>query len=154
MPKPSLKQFSLFADLPEEELEQLSRHLQERTYAPGHDIFSQGQPGGNLYLIEEGSVQISLLIQGLVNEHEKISVLKTGNFFGELSLFDGKEHSAKATALEQSKLLVLSRGDFKQIIGQDPQRGLAVQEGIILALTRIIRDINTRYADLSSYIAT
>ena len=90
----------------------------------------------------------------MVNNYEKIAVLKKGNFLGELSFFDNKEHSAKATAREPTTLLMLTQEDFKRIIKQNPQRGIELQEQIILSLIRIIREINTRYADLSGYIAT
>ena len=149
-----LKQFPLFAGLTPAGLEKLSALLQEQSFAAGEEIFREGTPGGVLYLIKEGRVQISLLIQGLVNAHEKVTVLKEGDFFGELSLFDGKEHSARAAALEKSTLLTLSREDFRQIIRDEPGQGVEIQEQIILSLIRIIREINTRYADLSGYIAT
>lgn len=149
-----LKKMPLFENLSEGELKQLNQLLQGKKYAAGEVVFNQGEPGGNLYLIEKGHVQISILIKGLINEFEKIAVLKEGNFLGALSLFDNKEHSAKATALTDTKVLILTRDDFRNIVQQNPQRGIELQEHIILALTSIIREINTRYADLSGYIAT
>lgn len=149
----SLKLFPLFGELSSDELERLGSKIKERKYSADEVIFRQGETGGELYMIKEGAVRISLFIDGFMNFNEKMSVLRPGGFFGELSFFDGKAHSATAAAMEDTTLLILNQRDFDELIRSNPVQGIEIQRKIILTLVNIVRKVNDLYANMSSYFS-
>src|SRR5215218_7968960 len=104
----------LFADLSEQELEELSEHLWRQRYAKGDPIFFRGDPGVSLYIIESGRVKISL--NAADGREAILSLLAPGSIFGELALLDGEPRSADASALENCELLLLQRDDFTRFL--------------------------------------
>lgn len=100
-----------------------------RTYPKDTMIFSEGQPGNELYIIQKGSVKISKI----VNDKEVLlAMLKPGDIFGEMALLDNKARSASADAYEDSELLVVNRANFQQMITKQPQ--------LITRLTTLLAD--------------
>ncbi len=100
-----------------------------RTYPKDTMIFSEGQPGNELYIIQKGSVKISKI----VNDKEVLlAMLKPGDIFGEMALLDNKARSASADAYEDSELLVVNRANFQQMIQKQPQ--------LITRLTTLLAD--------------
>ena len=83
-----LRNVSLFAELPDEDLEALASSLRTRRYARGQVIFLQGDPGSSLFIIASGRVRI-----GVSSPEGKDLVLRSlgpRDFFGELALLDGE----------------------------------------------------------------
>lgn len=99
-------------------------HLEEkndemiRTYPKNTMIFSESQPGQELYIIQKGSVKITKI----VNDDEiLITILKKGDIFGEMSLLENKPRSASAIAYENSVLMAINKVSFQHVITQQPQ---------------------------------
>jgi len=85
-------------------------------YAPGEVIFRQGDSGDQMFVVAEGSVGLSIAVEG----HERqIAVLGAGEFFGELSLLSGAPRTATATACAATTLLAISRGVFRMMVQDD-----------------------------------
>jgi glutaminase len=141
-----LKEIPLLKGLNEEELKKIVSRVVERHYSDGDAICHRGDKGTNLYLIKDGQVRVTLPLYRYEKEFQTVSILTKGMFFGELSFFDGKEYSADVTADGETTLLVLHREDYDQIIEDDPESGYEIQNKIILSLTGIIRQMNTRYS--------
>ena len=78
--------------------------------------------GDAMYLIESGRVRI------FVNDDEQkpivLAELARGDFFGEMSIIDGKNRSASATVVEDARLAVLSRENFLRFIRDNPTLAL------------------------------
>jgi CRP-like cAMP-binding protein len=75
-------------------------------FSAGDVVFRQGDAAGDMYLIRRGRVAVSLLDDGVATN---LATLKAGDFFGEMSLFDGKPRSATVTALEDVEVEAVSR---------------------------------------------
>jgi CRP-like cAMP-binding protein len=119
-----LAQVPLFAGLAPEHLEALAAALQQRRYAPGEVIFHEDDPGGALFIIEEGQVKIR---HTSVDGKELIlTLVSPGDFFGELALLDGEPRSADAVAVGLCRLLLLQRPDFVRVIEAHPPAALAL----------------------------
>jgi CRP-like cAMP-binding protein len=141
-----LKKYPLFQDLNQQELEKIASVIKTENYRKGDIVFDQGQKGGKLYLIKSGCVEVTLPICRFDSREEKIAAIKEGEYFGELSFFDGREHSARVTALEDLELLVLSREDYNAIISADLEQGAEIQRKIILTVVNLLREMNKRYS--------
>jgi len=130
----------------DEELMVIAKIANKKKYRIGDAICNYGESGGTLYLIDKGSVQISIPIMRFDSKEESVSILREGDCFGELSFFDGKSHSAGATATEDTVLLEINHEDYDRIIKENLVVGFEMQKKIILKVINIVREMNTRYS--------
>src|SRR5260370_17988414 len=112
-----LSKVSFFQNLPADDLSALGRRMDEDHFATGQIILREGDKGGRLYIIEDGSVEISY---GEGKRHVELARLGVGQYFGELSLFDDAPRSATARALEPATVLTPDPDDFVGSINKDP----------------------------------
>jgi uncharacterized membrane protein len=113
----------LFASLNDDAAGELHTLLQSRQVTSGTSLFRAGEKGDAMYLIQSGRVRIAI-----TDEDRKeivLAELAQGDFFGEMSIIDGKQRSADATVLEDARLSVLSRDDFLRFINRNP--GVALE---------------------------
>ncbi|MGP1512400.1 MAG: Crp/Fnr family transcriptional regulator [Treponema sp.] len=89
-----------------------------RNYPKDCMIFSESQSGSDMFIIQDGQVAISKVVNG--NE-VMLAVLKKGDMFGEMALLENKPRSASATAHEDCRLMVVNRQNFDQMVGTQPQ---------------------------------
>ena len=118
-----LASIPLFESLTEDDLAALSGRLEQIDYNEGDVIFSQGDEGSSLFLIEDGSVEISY---GEGKSKVRLAALFNGQYFGELSLFDGAPRSATATAAKRSRLIRLDRDDLVDFVNKNPAAALRI----------------------------
>ncbi|HEY8478055.1 MAG TPA: Crp/Fnr family transcriptional regulator [Chloroflexota bacterium] len=114
-----LAQVPLFRRLAVEHLRQLAGVAVRRVFRRGEIVFHKGDPGGALYLIREG--QVKIVLPSTDGGEALLAVLGPGEFFGELSLFDGASRSATVVAVEPTETLVLRRDDFLGVLTSQPQ---------------------------------
>ncbi|MDR2900074.1 MAG: cyclic nucleotide-binding domain-containing protein [Treponema sp.] len=100
-----------------------------RTYPKDSMIFSEGEPGEELYIIQKGSVKIAKIVD---NNEVLLAVLKTGDIFGEMSLLESKPRSASAVAYEECVVLAVNRANFERMVGNQPQ--------IVARLTQLLAE--------------
>jgi CRP-like cAMP-binding protein len=89
-----------------------------RTYPKDAMIFSEGEPGEELYIIQKGSVKITKIVD---DNEVLLAVLKTGDIFGEMALLESKPRAAGAIAYEDCQLMAVNRINFEQMIKTQPQ---------------------------------
>ncbi|MDR1104743.1 MAG: cyclic nucleotide-binding domain-containing protein [Treponema sp.] len=100
-----------------------------RNYPKDSMIFSEGEPGDELYIIQKGSVKIAKIVD---NNEVLLAVLKSGDIFGEMALLEAKPRAASAVAYEDCQVLAVNRANFERMIGTQPQ--------IIARLTTLLSD--------------
>src|SRR5437773_2428338 len=118
-----LAHIPLFESLTPEDLEALSRRLESQDFSDGDAVFHQGDAGSALYIIDDGAVEISY---GEGRGRVILATLFTGQYFGELSLFDGSPRSATATAVKPSRLIRLDRDDLVDFVNKNPPAALRI----------------------------
>ena len=118
-----LANIQLFESLTAEDLDSLAKRIEIEEHNEGGTVFTQGDMGSALYLIEEGSVEISY---GEGRGRVILSTLFPGQYFGELSLFDGAPRSATATAVKPSRLMRLDRDDLVDFVNKNPAAALRI----------------------------
>ncbi|HYS52496.1 MAG TPA: DUF1003 domain-containing protein [Thermoanaerobaculia bacterium] len=118
-----LAHIPLFESLTPQDLDALSKRLEQTDYAEGDVIFKQGDEGSSLFVIDEGAVEISY---GEGRGRVVLATLFNGQYFGELSLFDGAPRSATATATKQSRLIRLDRDDLVDFVNKNPSAALRI----------------------------
>ncbi|MCU1231786.1 MAG: Acid-resistant locus arl7 [Acidobacteria bacterium] len=118
-----LANIPIFESLTADDLESLVARLEEISYAQDDVIFRQGEEGSSLFIIEDGAVDISY---GEGRTKVSLASLYPGQFFGELSLFDGAPRSATASAIKPSRLVRLDRDDFADFLNKNPAASLRI----------------------------
>ncbi len=89
-----------------------------RSYPKNTMIFSECQYGGDMFIIQEGSVKISKVVDGA---EVTLAVLSKGDMFGEMALLENKPRSASAIAHDACRLMVVNRENFDQMVATQPQ---------------------------------
>jgi CRP-like cAMP-binding protein len=89
-----------------------------RTYPKGTMIFSECQNGQDMFIIQEGQVKITKIVN---NTEVILAVLKKGDFFGEMALLADTPRSASILAFEDCQLMVVNRKNFEQMVTSQPQ---------------------------------
>ncbi len=126
----------LFAGLRKRLLGRLATRLFVKTYQPGEAIFSQGDPGRALFVVEEGSVEV---VRTSARGTQRLAVIKDDSAFGEMALVDELPRSATARALTPTRLLILYRSHFDELMEGDPVVALAICRNLLRTLARYVR---------------
>jgi CRP-like cAMP-binding protein len=100
-----------------------------RIYAKDTMIFSEGENGQELYIIQKGSVKIAKIAQ---NQEVLLAVLHAGDIFGEMALLESKPRAACALAFEDTTLMAVNRQNFEGMILSQPQ--------LVARLTTLLAD--------------
>mgnify|MGYP003572667996 FL=1 len=120
----SITQAPLFGSLEVGAIEDLARRASIRKVPAHATIVSQDEPGDSMFLIISGRVKVGIF--GENGREVTLSMLRTGQCFGEMSLFDGKERSANCIATEPTTLIVLNRQDLLQHLQSYPKTALNI----------------------------
>jgi uncharacterized membrane protein len=121
-----LAQIPLFEGLSDEDREALARRLQERAFKQGQMVFSKGDKGNAMYIVLSGAVQIFLPVDDKDAPRVVLKDVRTGEYFGELSLFDDKPRSASVESTMDAVLLELTREDFADHLGRSRSAAMSI----------------------------
>jgi CRP-like cAMP-binding protein len=81
-----------------------------------------------------------------------LAVLKPNNFFGELSILDGRAHSASVEALEDTKVFILAKADMDKLLAESPQTAYKIVREMTIAICEILREMNDKFMKLVDYV--
>ncbi len=119
-----LRQVSIFKDLSSGDLADLAGRIRPRSAEAGAVIFSHEEPGDALFIIASGKVKV--VLYGETGREIILSILRGGDFFGEMSLLDRQPRSANVVAVEESHLLALDRDAFQTHLAAHPTTARAI----------------------------
>jgi len=130
----ALRSVPLFASLDDDAARDLRSLLSERDVPQNTRLFRQGDTGDAMYLIESGRVRISIRDED--KQEVTLAELAQGDFFGEMSIIDGRNRSADAKVIEDSRLAVLSRDAFLTFVRKKPDVALEMLSALTDRLRR------------------
>lgn len=125
-PSELLAQISLFQGLADEDREALATRLTEKNFKAGDIVFSQGDKGSSMYVVQSGAVQIYLPSAEKDLPPVVLKDLRTGEYFGELAIFDDKPRSASVRALVDTVLLELTREQLGEHLGRSTKAAMTI----------------------------
>lgn len=137
-----LKKVSLFSNLNSDQLRLIADSCQRKLVRANRVLFKENELGAQFYIVISGSIKIYTSKSG---EDKILSIFKSGDSFGELSLLDGKPRSASAATLEDSMLLVLEKEDFMNVLRQNFDISILIMQ----ELCQRLRDTNQHVHDLT-----
>lgn len=138
-----LRKIPLFAGLKDEELEAINNVTFVKKVPKDQVILLEDEEGDTLFIILEGKVKVSSYSES--GKEVIFSLLGGGDFFGDMSLLDGKTRSASVVAVEDTKIQLIRRSDFYNIISEYP--GIAMK--LLGELASRIRKADDRIESLA-----
>jgi CRP-like cAMP-binding protein len=106
------------------------------TFATGERIFCQGDLGTEMFIIQEGVVEI---IKHIAGESHVLSRLEKGDFFGEMALLEAMPRTADAVAVSEVRVVAINGSRFDEMLRRNPE--VAVR--IIRKYSKRLREANT-----------
>ena len=119
-----LANVSIFKGLSAQALTRLATSLQPLRFAKDALIVGQDDHGDALYIIESGRVKV--VLYGETGREIILSVLSSGDFFGEMALLDKQPRSANVVSIEDGEVLALDRDAFQNHLVGHPSTALAI----------------------------
>ncbi len=133
----------LFSDLGGSSIEKISEKMIIRSYSKDQMILIEDNPGETFFIVAKGNVKVTRTSDD--GREVILTILGEGDFFGEMSLLDGKTRSANVVALESTSTLTLPRNDFLSILETYPKIAIHLLE----ELTQRIRWSDQQIESLS-----
>jgi CRP-like cAMP-binding protein len=138
-----LRSVPIFSELTEADFSSLAKVANRRRYPKDSVVFFENEQGDFFFMILEGRIKVTIL--GDDGREVILSLLGSGDFFGEMALLDNEPRSATAIAVEDTELLSLHRNDFQAVLSDN--RSITV--GLIKVLTARLRRANHQISTLA-----
>ncbi len=161
-----LKRQILFEGIEDDELEKVSKLLEVKKFAKGVPVFKEKYPTAGIYMISSGEVELKkslkldtktkmlIMIRNISSSEIRHSSHgwehifakpKEGDFFGELSVIEGKErHGADAVAIEDTELFLFRTEKFNELAKTDPLIMAKMMRTITKAASGTLRRLDRR----------
>ena len=135
----TLDQSQLFNQLKPDELATLRGIARAQSFAAGAEIFRESDPGDGVYLVQEGQVEISVV----VGDHARhvFSQVGPGEIFGEMAVLEDKPRSASAVAAKPTVVFFIPRGELLKLVEGSPALALA----LLREISHRLREFNRQY---------
>lgn len=101
-----------FSTLEADEIEQVERLFRKQNYEKEQIVLYEEDTSNYMYLIYSGKVRVVKMNED--GKEQIITIHKKNDFFGEMSLLDGKTSPATIIAHEESVIALLHKEDFEQ----------------------------------------
>jgi CRP-like cAMP-binding protein len=134
----------LFKGLNQTEIGPFAAVCTDRVLRANAVLFNEGDPGGELFMVAEGILEVHKPFIG------KVNVLEAGAYLGDISLLDGAPRTATVIALTNSRVMCLAQTDFDRLCAEQPAIGYRVLRNIIHELVARLLDKEERLADLQA----
>jgi len=113
-----LAQLAVFENLDREEIEVLAVGAGERTFAPGEQLYSEGDAPGGMFVVLDGAVELIAASAGGVER--VFGTVRSGQVLGLLSVIDDGARPATARALETTRVLAMDRATIVDLRDNAP----------------------------------
>ena len=109
----------LFGGVDPAGLERIANRITEIDVPAERVIARQGDIGTGFFVVVEGAVRV-------VRDGETVATIGPGDFFGELSVLDGKPRNASVVADGPTSCLALPTWDFEAVLREEPSVAIAI----------------------------
>ena len=139
-----LKSIKTFSTLYLSEIRELSTHVRLIDINKGEIICKEGDEGNELFIIKSGKANVTINIHD--DTDKVIAEFSSGDFFGEMAIFEDEKRSATCTAMEESTVLALDKKDFMEIMKKHPIVAIKI-------MMQMLDITSSRIGKTSSFIA-
>ncbi|KPK30065.1 MAG: hypothetical protein AMK69_04495 [Nitrospira bacterium SG8_3] len=119
-----LRGIQIFEGLSVSELAAIASVTEEVVHPLGTVVIKEGETGETMYMIIEGEVSVNKSQEG--GSQIELDRILAGDYFGEMALFEDVVRSATIRTEEETRLLVLHKQEFTEIVREYPQIALHI----------------------------
>ncbi|MEO5853672.1 MAG: Crp/Fnr family transcriptional regulator [Nocardioides sp.] len=136
-------EWALLASLGEDDRQTVLATTRRHRFARGDTLVHEGDPADSLHLVESGRLAVRVTTPD--GERATLNVLGPGDYFGELSLLDGRAptRSASIVALESAETHSLSATAFREL----RHRHRAAEQLLLTLLARRVEELSGRLVE-------
>lgn len=134
-----------FKELEARTLEDISRSAIGRVYDPDQLVLLEGEPASGLYIVQYGWLKVSKI--AIDGREQILQLLGSGEVFNAVSVFSGSPNPASVTALEKTRLWMISRQAMLKLLDENPAIArLIIQDlaGRVTHLISLVEDLSLR----------
>lgn len=136
-----LRRVPIFSALPEFQLAQLASTVTKKRVKRTELIVEQGKKSHTLFIILSGRARVVMTDRRA--REVILDVLSPGDYIGEMSLIDGKSHSANVQAEVQTDLLLLGHAEFHRCLTENHVTAISVIKGLAARLRKADETISS-----------
>ena len=112
-----------------------------RRVSSGDVIFNEGDLGTEMYLIQEGKVEILRLSS---KGPQRLALLERGDFFGEMSILDELPRTATAAAVGDARLVEINGATFDEMLRAKPEIAIRIMRKLSLRVREADEQLGSR----------
>lgn len=136
----SIRRVPMFRDFAEDEVTGVAATVTDRTYGKHDFIVREGDPGSTFFFLVKGSVSVCRIMPD--GREMILAILKEGDFFGEMAMFDSSLRSASIKTLTEVEVGAIRYADFLVLLEANPRVG----KSLVMALSDRLRAANALIA--------
>jgi len=140
-----LKNVPIFSELNDDTLIKLSQLGTLKSFNKDSIILSEQDAGSALFVMVSGKVKVARVSNDDKSKEVILTLLNPSDFFGEMALLDGLARSATVTSIEDSRVFIIQRNDFLDLIKEHPEVSIA----LLQELTQRLRAAGMKIKALS-----
>lgn len=125
-----LSTVDLFAGVPRRQLKKLVGLGRETEHRAGQALASEGLGALAFHLVLAGEASVHL-------DGKEVRRLQGGDYFGEISMIDGRPRSASVVAETPLRTFAINRTDFLALLDAEPSVGRSLLEGLCARLRAV-----------------
>jgi CRP-like cAMP-binding protein len=145
-----LSKSKLAVELNEDECRILAAAMTSRDLKQGEVLVREGSADDHLYVVVSGVLGV---VKGAGLEEEvTLNAIRPGDVVGELSFLDGATRYASLVALNDTRVLGLSRADLESLLDTRPKVVYHVMRAIVRVVHEIQRRLSMQTAELTNYL--
>lgn len=129
----ALRRVDILQDLGESELATVGRLLSVTNMSSGDVLFREGDPGLEMYIVESGRLEATVATED--GGEFTVAHFTSGDFFGEMSIFEDAPRSATCRTREPSVLLAFSKPDFFTLVDENPSTAIKIMDAMLRVIT-------------------
>ena len=132
----------------EAEMERICRLFKTKGLRKGEVLFHEGDPGDFIAFLVSGRLEVKKRTE-FPDKHFVVAMFGPGSFVGEMAIAggeDGHRRTVTVTAIEDSTLAVLDRGDFDKILEEFPHSSARLLRAMLRIVGRRLNGANERLA--------
>jgi CRP-like cAMP-binding protein len=121
----------------------MTRGALGRLYTDGEAIIEQGKSGQSMFVVQSGQVEV---IQATDHGNQHLATLRTGDFFGEMAIFEKEVRSATVRAVGEARILRIDKKTLLRRIKEDP----LLAANLLQSMSHRIRVLDKQLAEYES----
>ena len=129
----ALEAVELLKSLSPEQLSRIASIAREVKFPPGQLIFSPGKGVDSLYVVLDGSVEIS-------KNGVSLAVAKENEVLGAWALFDEDPMPVTAKSADHTRLLRISRDDFYDLLSDNIEIAAAIFSTLVKRFRKLVEN--------------